>query len=110
MRYEGASAAALYHWCLPRSLMNRWVAARGVDAGVYGEQLLGRPDDDITTVLDGRHVVDERRRAIAAHRTQASPFVDLSPELEAAFLTEDHLVRCVPAWKGGPTERALAGL
>ena len=110
MQYDPAGAASLYHWCLIRSLMNRWTAERAGDAGVYGEQPLGRPDDQITTVLDGRHVLDVRRRAIAAHATQASLFAGLSPELESAFLAEDHLVRIVPAWEGGPTERALVGL
>ena len=110
MQYNSSGAASLYHWCLVRSLMNRWAAERAGDAGVYGEQLLGRPDDEITTILDGAHVLSARRAAIAAHATQPSPFIGLSLELEAAFLTVDYLVRVVPPWEGGPIERSLAGL
>ena len=69
--------------------MDRWVAERGSDAGVYAGPRLGRPDADITTVVDGGAVLDVRRRA---------------------FLTRDHLVRAVLAWPGGPREQAMAGL
>ena len=103
-------AAALYHWCLPRSVMDRWVAERGNDAGVYASPRLGRPDADITTVVDGEALLDVRRRAVAAHASQASPFLGLSSDLEAAFLTCDHLVRVVPPWPGGPPEKTLTGL
>ena len=103
-------ATTLYHWCLLRSVMDRWVAERGIDAGVYASPRLGRPDGDITTVVDGEAVLDVRRRAIAAHASQASPFLGLSSDLEAAFLTQDHLVRVVPPWPGGPREQTLTGL
>lgn len=83
-RYGGASS--LYYWCLPQSLMDRWVAARGGEAGVYADPRLGRPDADITTVIDERAVLEIRRQAIAAHASQSSPFLGLPPELEAAFL------------------------
>lgn len=103
-------ATALYHWCLPRSLMDRWLSERGTDAGVYAGPRLGRPDADITTVVDGEAVLEVRRRAIAAHASQASPFLGLSSDLETAFLTQDHLVRVVPPWPGGSPEQALTGL
>jgi N-acetyl-1-D-myo-inositol-2-amino-2-deoxy-alpha-D-glucopyranoside deacetylase len=101
--------ASLYHWCIARSLMNRWAAAtaqRQPDS-VYLENELGRPDDDITTVLDVASVLPRRNAAIAAHRSQASPFDGLDDDLRAAFLTRDHFVRVVPPWVGGPVERAL---
>ena len=102
-------ATALYHWCLPRSVMGRWLEERGAAAGIYAG-LLGRPDADITTVVDGEAVLDVRRRAIAAHASQDSPFLGLSSGLETAFLTRDHLVRVVPPWPGGPPEQTLTGL
>jgi N-acetyl-1-D-myo-inositol-2-amino-2-deoxy-alpha-D-glucopyranoside deacetylase len=101
--------ASLYHWCLPRSLMARWSGVQqGVDPeSVYLTIELGRLDADITTVLDTQAVLEVRRRAIAAHATQRSPFAGLPDDLERAFLTEDHLVRVSPAWSGGDTEREL---
>jgi LmbE family N-acetylglucosaminyl deacetylase len=101
--------ASLYHWCLPRSLMIRWSAfTAGVDPGsVYLDVELGRPDGDVTTIIDVGAVLEQRCAAIAAHRSQSSPFAGLDDDLRSAFLTRDHLVRVVPPWTGGPTERAL---
>jgi LmbE family N-acetylglucosaminyl deacetylase len=101
--------ASLYHWCLPRSLMVRWSAVTaGVDPeSVYLEVEMGRPDEHITTRIDVCAVLDRRRAAIAAHRSQTSPFEGLDDELALAFLAEDHLVRIAPPWDGGPQERAL---
>jgi LmbE family N-acetylglucosaminyl deacetylase len=92
--------ASLYHWCLPHSLMDAWsrqVAARDPDS-VYLETELGRADLDVTTVLDGRAVLDVVQRAIDAHRTQASPFEGISPALVERFVRFDYLVRQRPAW------------
>jgi LmbE family N-acetylglucosaminyl deacetylase len=101
--------ATLYHWCMPRSLMQRWADAKAAtDPGsVYLEAELGRLDADITTVLDLAAVLDRRERAVAAHRSQASPFDGLDDDLRHAFLAVDYLVRVVPAWDGGDVERAL---
>jgi N-acetyl-1-D-myo-inositol-2-amino-2-deoxy-alpha-D-glucopyranoside deacetylase len=52
---------------------------------------LGRDDADITHVLDTAAVLHRREAAIAEHRSQASPFDGLSPELRRAFLATDHL-------------------
>lgn len=90
-------ATTLYHWCPLRSVMDRWVAERGGDAGVYAGPRLGRLEADITTLVDGEAVLDARRSVIAAHASQASPFLGLSSDPEAAFLTGGHLVRVVPA-------------
>lgn len=92
--------ASLYHWCLPHSLMEAWsreIAARNPDS-VYLETELGRADQDVTTVLDGEAVVPLVRRAIAAHATQASPYVGISAELTDRFVRYDFLVRQVPVW------------
>jgi hypothetical protein len=36
-----------------------------------------------------------------------SPYEDLPPDLQVAFLATDHLRRVVPAWTGGPPEDSL---
>jgi LmbE family N-acetylglucosaminyl deacetylase len=101
--------ARLYAWTLLRSAMVGW-AKQMVALGrleKYHDMELGRPDDEITTVVDVADVLDARRAAIAAHRTQASPLAGLSPDLERVFLTRDHFVRLVPPWAGGPQETSL---
>lgn len=97
---------ALYEHTLPTSLMRRWLAetsaARGDDAyHAIDPAALGRPDDEVTDVLDVRDVLDRREAAIAEHRSQSSPFDGLSEELRLAFLGTDHLVR-VPLAPAGP--------
>lgn len=102
-------SARLYYWTLARSLIVRWqdeLKALG-RLPAYVEIELGRPDADITTVVDVAHVAQVRRNAIAAHRTQASPFDGLSSELGDEFLARDCLVRAVPPWNGGPRETTL---
>jgi LmbE family N-acetylglucosaminyl deacetylase len=81
--------------CLPNSLMRRWVAemhAHASDAAHLSIDLdaLGTADE-LLTALDARHVLARREAAIACHRSQASPFDTLSPELRAAFLSVDHV-------------------
>ncbi|MGY1815218.1 PIG-L deacetylase family protein [Blastococcus sp. SYSU D00820] len=88
----------LYEHCLPNSLMRRWLdemrrlrpdtAYLGLDPAA-----LGRLDAEVTDVLDVSAVLDRREAAIAAHRSQASPFDGLSPELRRAFLATDSLAR-----------------
>lgn len=101
--------ASLYHWCIARSLMERWAAvtAAANPDSVYLGAPLGRPDAEITTVLDLSAVLDRRDRAIAAHRSQASPFEGLDDDLRHAFLAYDSLLRVVPPWNDGEIERAL---
>lgn len=86
--------AAVYLWCLPRSLMREFT----------GTDHLGTPDEDITTVVDSRAVLDLRWEAMRAHRSQVPPYDAMSPELQAAFLGRDRLRRVRPAWPGGAVE------
>jgi LmbE family N-acetylglucosaminyl deacetylase len=53
---------------------------------------LGTPDEEVSVVLDGRSLLDQRWQAIRAHRSQTSPFENLPDELAELFLTRDHLV------------------
>ncbi len=108
-----APGAALYHWCVTRSLLQRWLEEQRVAHPELGHLALetaelGRPDDEVTTIVDVRGHVELRRRAIAVHRSQRPPIEGLSDELTAAFLETDRLVRATPAWTGGPLETELA--
>jgi LmbE family N-acetylglucosaminyl deacetylase len=75
----------------------------------YVDMELGRAEEDITTIVDVRAVADQRRAAVAEHRTQFSIFTGLPPALEEEILSRDCFIRIVPAWDGGPTETNLFG-
>ena len=84
--------------CLPNSLMRRWLEEmRRLRPGTAYLELdpdvLGRPDSEVTDVLDVAAVLDRREAAMAEHRSQVSPFDGLTAELRRAFLTTDHLAR-----------------
>ena len=84
--------------CMPNALMRRWLdEMRAVRPDTAYHALdpatLGRPDSDITDVVDVSDVLDLREAAMAEHRSQASPYDGLSPELRRAFLTADHFAR-----------------
>jgi LmbE family N-acetylglucosaminyl deacetylase len=93
------SVGALYLHGLPRSLLRRWAEEtrrRDPDSpylDVDGAGL-GTPDEQLTTRIDTREHLEQRWAAMALHRSQASPFDGLPPELAEAFLATDHL-RCV---------------
>ncbi|HEX2073156.1 MAG TPA: PIG-L family deacetylase [Geodermatophilus sp.] len=92
---------ALYEHCLPNALMRAWLEEmRAVRPDTAYHALdpatLGRPDAEVTDVLDVSGVLDRREAAIAEHRSQTSPFDGLSPALRAAFLATDHLARIDP--------------
>lgn len=104
--------ASLYYWCVVRSLLRRWLETmRQVRPETshlqLGEDGLGRPDEDITTMVDVSAHVERRRAAMAMHRSQRSPFEDMPADLVEASLTCDRLVRAEPPWPGGPVERQL---
>ena len=82
--------------CLAASLMRRWVeeARRAQPDTAYLDldpDTLGRPDEELTALDTAAHL-EVRERAIACHRSQRSPFDDLSEELRRAFLATDHVV------------------
>jgi LmbE family N-acetylglucosaminyl deacetylase len=102
----------LYYWAVTRRLLARWFdelsRSRPDSAHLDLDRAgLGRPDEDITTVLDTRDVRPLRERAIAAHRSQVPPYTGLPEDLLVEFFTWDRLVRVQPAWNGGPLERTL---
>ncbi|QYG91936.1 PIG-L family deacetylase [Iamia sp. SCSIO 61187] len=84
----------LVHSSLANSLMRRWAEERAGADTVYLEldlDELGRPDAELVAI-DTSAVLAVREEAIACHRSQASPYDGLSPELRRAFLTVDHVV------------------
>ena len=103
--------ARLYHWTLARSLMTRWLGEmkRLGQLDEYVDMELGCADEDITTIVDVRAVAEQRRAAVAEHRTQFSIFTGLPPEFEEELLSCDYFVRIVPPWDGGPIETNLFG-
>ena len=85
---------ATYLWCLARSSMARWAehmrSAGGGDAYLSISQL-GTADEDITLMVDVAAHLPTRWAAIRAHASQASPYDDLTPELQHEFLAVDRL-------------------
>lgn len=111
---EALRVPRVYLHGLPRSLIQRWVAhmrrARpDVEHLEADTTALGTPDEEITTVLDGRAHLSTRERAMALHASQTSPFEGLPDDLRAGFLAADHLRRIVPPWTGGERETSLFG-
>ena len=111
VRREGRGAS-LYYWCVVRSLLRRWLEVlqqvRPESAHLQLEHDgLGRPDDEITTVVDATAHLGRRRAATAMHRSQRPPYDGMPDDLVDAFLSCDRLVRVEPPWPGGPVERHL---
>ena len=103
------SSARLYHWTPAAADIRDWLAemkAQGL-LEAYVDLELGRPEDEITTVVDVREVMETRRAAIAEHRTQLSPFTGVTAALEDRMLGYDHYMRVVPPWTDGPKETDL---
>ncbi|MGY1605850.1 PIG-L deacetylase family protein [Geodermatophilus sp. SYSU D00700] len=102
VRDAAAPGTVLVEHCLPNSLMRRWLeemrtvrpdtAYHAIDPADFG-----RPDAEVTDVLDVSRFLDRREAAMAEHRSQATPFDGLSPDLRRAFLATDHLARV--AWR-----------
>ncbi len=84
-----------YLWCLPRSLLGPFT----------GNDDLGTPDADITTVVDVGTLIDERWRAMRAHASQVPPYDAMDEELQRRFLATDRLRRVDPPWVDGPLEQ-----
>jgi LmbE family N-acetylglucosaminyl deacetylase len=91
----------LYQTTIPNSYMRRWLDERlaSGESTVYHDidpSSFGRPDAEISIRLDVAHLLPTRVAAIALHRSQRSPFDDLSTELRELFLSTDHLVTLEP--------------
>jgi LmbE family N-acetylglucosaminyl deacetylase len=109
---QRAPHASLYYYCVVRSMLRLWLERLKADRPEAGhlaldDTELGRPDEDITTVLDSSAYLEVRRRAIARHASQHSPYDDMPDDLAETFLVHDRLVRVQPPWTGGPIETEL---
>jgi LmbE family N-acetylglucosaminyl deacetylase len=112
VRGGSAEPVSTYLWCLPRELMQRWahlLAEREPESDYLAFAELGTPADEITTVIDTTADLPVREAAMAAHRSQVSPYGGLPDDLRAAFLCTDRLKRLEPAWTGGELESSLLG-
>jgi N-acetyl-1-D-myo-inositol-2-amino-2-deoxy-alpha-D-glucopyranoside deacetylase len=87
-------ARATYLSCLARSSMVRWAdrmrETGGGDAYLAMAEL-GTPDADITLLLDVEEHLATRWAAIRAHGSQASPYDDLTEDLQREFLATERL-------------------
>ena len=104
----------VYAWTVRRSVLAMWFAqlenVRPESAHLdLDRQGLGRPDEDITTILDLRSVRAVRERAMTEHASQTAPFDGMPADLLDTFLDTDSLIRLQPAWTGGEIERGLFG-
>jgi N-acetyl-1-D-myo-inositol-2-amino-2-deoxy-alpha-D-glucopyranoside deacetylase len=100
VRALGDPRVALVETCLPNHLMRRWLdemrdAQPDAPYHAIDPASFGTPDDRVTDVLDLADELTVREAAIAVHRSQHSPFEDLSAELRRAFLADTHLARVV---------------
>lgn len=108
-----APVERVYLYALPQSWIARWIEhLRRVNPGMEHLELgiPGTPDEHVTTLIATPEHLDARERAIAAHRSQVSPYDGLPADLRREFLTAEPLRRVLPAWEeGGPQETALFG-
>ena len=101
----------VYAWAIDRALLGRWFdelsrvrpGSGHLDLDQSG---LGRPTDQITTILDVSHVRHIRDTAIALHASQTSPYEGMPADLRDQFLLTDRLVKLQPAHTG-ELERSL---
>jgi len=124
---EPGGPAVLYHQVMTRAdveqMVQRWAiqaTASGEAREPTGDDLLqqrrfmelSRPDDEVTTVVDVRSVVDRKLAALACHESQmrnemADPAVR---EAMVNFLGTEKFVRVVPPPAPGEHETRLRGL
>jgi LmbE family N-acetylglucosaminyl deacetylase len=92
---EGWQPAKVYLHAVPRSFMKAMAErAReaGIDVSAGTIRIEGIPDEEITTVVDVRDLIDAKRASFAAHVSQndpKSPFATMAAQIyEAAFGAE----------------------
>lgn len=108
----------LYFGAVPRSAleMGRQAMAAMREAGAdIGEgdlpdpEVMGTPDELITTVVDVSAHAEAKREALRAHASQSDGafLLGLPEEMARVVFGTESFVRAVPAWSGGPLETDL---
>jgi N-acetyl-1-D-myo-inositol-2-amino-2-deoxy-alpha-D-glucopyranoside deacetylase len=90
-----------YYHAYPRSLMSQFIAAVAAkepdsDIAKVDPEMMGVPDEKITTTLNTETYKDKRLEAVEAHYTQYSPFDRMPSEVANMFLTTDYFIRIDP--------------
>jgi LmbE family N-acetylglucosaminyl deacetylase len=95
---EGWSPAKFYLHAVPRSAVER-IEHRARDAGIELPtevgQIVGIPDDEITTDVDVSAFLEQKRAAFLAHRSQYepdSPFSTIAAQIFEATLGTEHFI------------------
>ena len=121
---------ALYHQALARSDLAGWGEMEAAWATLRGEQPgdrkeptaddllqqrrfveLARPDEDVSTHVDVRSVLDRKLAAFACHASQVRADWSLAPrEMLEAWLGRETFVRVEPPLRQGERETALRGV
>jgi N-acetyl-1-D-myo-inositol-2-amino-2-deoxy-alpha-D-glucopyranoside deacetylase len=96
---EGWTPKKLYYTAVPRSEMKAFMEQMPEEARErdnMGMRIPGTPDEEITTVIDVADLVDAKRKAFAAHRSQNDPtswFTTMADEMyRRAFGTESYVL------------------
>jgi N-acetyl-1-D-myo-inositol-2-amino-2-deoxy-alpha-D-glucopyranoside deacetylase len=108
----------LYYVCFPRSVFRRmWQSMldRGVTPPFASKEIdvLGTPDDEVTTVLDVGPFVDTKIASLNCHRTQIDPngpFAQLPENLTRDIMRTEYYTLVLPAAAGPAAADVLAAL
>ena len=99
----------LYHIAFPRSMIRAFQQGMQ-EAGIQSDmtdidpEIMGIPDEEISTVLDVSEFAEKKERAILSHRSQVQNdefFSWLSRDKRIHFLSQEHMVRAEPPFEVG---------
>lgn len=127
---EPGGPTTLYHQALSRSALAAWgemeaerAALRGTDAELAPEPTaddllqqqrfveLARPDEDVTTEVDVRAMLDRKLAAFACHASQVRDDWSAAPsEMLERWMGRETFIRVVPAPLPGERETGLRGV
>ena len=105
----------LYYVCFPRSNFQRmWLKMVEMDItppfASKEVDLLGTPDDEVTTVVDVMQYVDTKIESLNCHRTQIDsngPFAQLPREMSREIMGKEYYALVLP--EGAPADADLLG-
>jgi LmbE family N-acetylglucosaminyl deacetylase len=113
----GGRVPKLYLHAIPRSFMRQMrerAQEMGMDADAIANRIEGIPDEEITTTVDVRDLVERKRASFAAHVSQndpKSPFQTMAEQIfVAAFGTERFVLERGAIGDERPERSLFAGL